>query len=888
MKQINNILIIDDNPFPTREACKVLIEKFSKYSFVSDNNVLLESFERIYSSQYKDLVTDFPIIRGKELYLQFAENLTLTIYNYDPIRHQSDNQNNILRILKDNNINIFWCDRGHSPFEIKGASMYKLDYGYNAKSDILFENRDIVNQLITNNLKQVAVYTYNPELTEREAENRKDIIIEKFESKLKINDIYVIETSSVFNIFNGNDSLSSGSKEDKFLGTLKAYELYGKLLGSILFDLFLQLNENKLKLSRSQNRYNFFNANNREILGYFKLLNSNNIDIIPFIDPNKVPNKDTNTNHGFNLGLISFYGDIFGEEYFLIDAPYKEYYEQYDHLLQNPPEKINSIFNISTEDNRLNTDSKDLKERWMYYKYKRINKDFVFCHKIHEDLNGKEHLTEKYLPLLHTAIFYEPYFYEDIFPFNRFYKCDSKTICFQDDIDAIEILYYYKKIILKSIVGYIHFAVWRKGGQNIINFEKLIDGIWDNYYKLIEPKIKETLINVSINEIHKQATNAAVSQVMARNMSHNIGSHVLNKLVNEKYLRNFIKGRVKKINYYADEIDLSTSYDQIAKFNNYIRCRIDYLSDMSFSVPIMQTTKKAYSDIYKGIDRVLLLLENITGLSNFKYSITFEKIVGGEVIKLTEQNDYSLAIPNDVLGCQALYNIIENIIRNTAKHRIDKEKPKTVFTVRIREIDFDESILNDTHLTKEYQEHCCIEIFDDIDLTDVCEHESDGKLIPYIKWLCKAQNKIINDPILDLNNKLRASSLGLIEMEASAAYLRQLEVNLIDDPEYKVLNNLDYFNASKKLDILKAVIIENNSEKYLGYRIFIKKPQEVLIVTDNQQIISADKKSELHRDGVWIVSIKEFTTHIHENKRVYNHQFVIHDGLEDVTISTLA
>lgn len=240
--------------------------------------------------------------------------------------------------------------------------------------------------------------------------------------------------------------------------------------------------------------------------------------------------------------------------------------------------------------------------------------------------------------------------------------------------------------------------------------------------------------------------------------------------------------------------------------------------------------------------------------------------MGGEVIKLTEQNDYSLAIPNDVLGCQALYNIIENIIRNTAKHRIDKEKPKTVFTVRIREIDFDESILNDTHLTKEYQEHCCIEIFDDIDLTDVCEHESDGKLIPYIKWLCKAQNKIINDPILDLNNKLRASSLGLIEMEASAAYLRQLEVNLIDDPEYKVLNNLDYFNASKKLDILKAVIIENNSEKYLGYRIFIKKPQEVLIVTDNQQIISADKKSELHRDGVWIVSIKEFTTHIHENR----------------------
>lgn len=405
--------------------------------------------------------------------------------------------------------------------------------------------------------------------------------------------------------------------------------------------------------------------------------------------------------------------------------------------------------------------------------------------------------------------------------------------------------------------------------------------------KRLTEKLSIRMIHYYENEEKlKNALRAAVSQVMARNMSHNIGSHVLNKLVNAEYLEKFIENReTKDNNYETKETKPSTSYDQIAKFNNYIRCRMDYLSDMSFSVPIMQTTKKAYSDIYKGISGVLLLLENITGLSDFKYSIKFEKIIADVVIELTEQNDYSLAIPNDVLGCQALYNIIENIIRNTAKHRIDKKKPKTVFTIRIREIDFDESILNDTHLTKEYQEHCCIEIFDDIDLTYVHDHESDGKPIPYIKWLCKAQNKIINDPILDLNNKLRASSLGLIEMEASAAYLRQLEVNLIDDPEYRVLNNLKYCNKSKKLDIIKAVIIENNKEKYLGYRIFIKKPQEVLIVTDNQQIISADKKSELHRDGVWIVSSKEFKTHIHENRKVYNHQFVIHDVLEDITIS---
>lgn len=886
MKQINNILIVDDNPFPTRETCKVLIEKFSKYCFVSDNNALLESFNQIYNSQYTDLVTDFPKIRGKELYLQFAENLTITIYNYDPTKPQSDNQIKILRILKDNNINIFWCDRGHSPFEIKGGSMYELDYGYNTKSDKLFENEDIVSQLIINNLKQVAVYTFNPELTEREAESRKDKIIKIFKSKLNINDIYIIETSSALNLFNKNDYLSSGKEKDNFLGTLKAYKLYGKLLGSILFDLFLQLKSNKIKLTSNQNRYNFFNSNNREILGYFKLLNSKNVTIIPTFQPDEKPRIDLDKDSGLNLGLISFYGNIFSQEYFLIDSPYKEYYQYYDDLLQKDTEKINSIFDFSI-DNILNENSKDFKERWMYFKYKKSDSKFVFCHKTHNDLKDKDHLVEKYLPLLHTAIFYEPDFYEDKFPFTNFQKCNSEIIFSENDIDSIEIFYFFKKISLKGIDGYIHFAVWRRGTEKIFNLESLIDGFWENYYKLIEPKIEQTLIDIILKETLNQSIKAAIAQVMARNSSHNIGSHVLNNLTDGSTLSKITYYECKSYQPLSELKDLkeeSKIINQLALFNNYVKCRMDYLADITFGTPVMHTNKKVYTELYKDFDRVRLLLDNISGLSkNFPFEIKFT--LNGNAI--TTENDFCIALPNDLLGSQAFYNIIENVIRNTAKHNQTK-LGTTIFTINLKEITDDLNKVADIELLYE------VEIFDDIKITGekiFTQNEiqiqqkyhqktltDKNVAVTKINWLVFCQNEQLNLSVLDEkhNNQLRNSSLGLLEMEASAAYLRKLDIANIEDDAFEVEYDNKFNNKHGSINILKAI----NKNGALGYRFFVSKPTEFLFVGDFNEI-TLGRYTELLKMGIWFRTADDFKKEVKkESGTVFNHQFIFHQSVQ--------
>ena len=103
---------------------------------------------------------------------------------------------------------------------------------------------------------------------------------------------------------------------------------------------------------------------------------------------------------------------------------------------------------------------------------------------------------------------------------------------------------------------------------------------------------------------------------MARNTSHNIGAHVMNKLID-----NLNSIDIKNFTNYLPIPDILPSgeeeiFKQIAFFNNYVKCRMDYLSDISFGTPLMQTNKYAHNEIFKEFDKVRLLLENISGLSN--------------------------------------------------------------------------------------------------------------------------------------------------------------------------------------------------------------------------------------------------------------------------------
>ena len=450
----------------------------------------------------------------------------------------------------------------------------------------------------------------------------------------------------------------------------------------------------------------------------------------------------------------------------------------------------------------------------------------------------------------------------------------------------------------------------------------------------------------------KAAVRSAIAQVMARNLSHNYGSHVLNHLLRAtlgtfafrnnpyKSLYNSTLGvEAKKKELYWQIIYLIRQLDediktlkikevndevvdklreaiqsvspvkaenltnetlrQIVYFLSHLKCRVDYISDISFGAPTIQTSRRVYGDIFKELDRVSLLMNHISGLEeHFEYEIHIE---GLDNKKLDGQNDLLVAIPNDVVGTHAFYNILENIIRNTAKHSQGKTGEKKtgksiVFIVVFSNIDttdftdtldamvFSNDNTEDKALKSKLKEEAqglyCVEIFDTI-----CLDENTAEN------LVNAQNKRLNEPVFE-GERPRGHSLGLVEMEASAAYLRKLSTNVIDDELFHVINKEEdseqynaykdlYYNPYGQFNLLKAIMkqADEKGKYYFGYRFFMLRPQEVLMVVDDDQ---EQKFSPLHnpKEGVWIVTKAKFIQTLSGDK-VFNHEFVVYED-EDV------
>ncbi len=373
----------------------------------------------------------------------------------------------------------------------------------------------------------------------------------------------------------------------------------------------------------------------------------------------------------------------------------------------------------------------------------------------------------------------------------------------------------------------------------------------DSFFASVSSEKTAELFQKKDKDLQQAATRAAISQVMARNMSHNIGSHVMNILVNEKYLGKFNPESLLSYKTKLQIEDYSTTFSQLAIYNNYVKSRMDYLADITFGTPVMLSNKKTYNDVFCELDKVRLLLENISGRGEkFRYNISFKY----NEIELNDKNDISLAIPNDVLGCQAFYNIIENVIRNTAKHGSLSTDEECTFTINIRDIKPEEV---DSKLKFEANTLYCVEIHDNIKV-------SNANII-------EEQNDKINKRILDDSNQLRSESLGMIEMDASAAYLRQLDIVSINSDDYDVEDNKKLHN-SFHFNILKAFNAspEPDISTILGYRFFVKKPQEALIVTD----LEIDDEDHLTKKGITVISCVNFKKQL-ESDNAFNHEFLI-------------
>jgi len=354
-------------------------------------------------------------------------------------------------------------------------------------------------------------------------------------------------------------------------------------------------------------------------------------------------------------------------------------------------------------------------------------------------------------------------------------------------------------------------------------------------------------------QIRTQATKAAIAQVMARNMSHNLGSHVFSNLIDADVCRKISDGQDSGRHDYErmSLLQDTSGIPQLAYFNRYLKSRMDYLSEVSFGVSDLVTTKMLLGDVLKDLDSVRLLLDHISGISGFSYC--FKVRYNGQ--ELTPAKDLGLAFPSDVLGCQAFYNIIENIIRNTAKHHNGSKSDNPVeFSIEVKDIPA-EGI-------EEAEDLYCVEI-----TNGLAEEDIDS--------LVKAQNRRINNPVLDPDNNLRHEALGLLEMKASAAFLRQINLVDIDSESYLAENHTDYHYSmgAKHLSLLKAFEAPDHS---LGYRFYLQKPKDFLLVGSWKKVKDRDS---LRRLGIQFLSWTNFKSSIRAGK-AFPHRFLLFDGEE--------
>lgn len=176
-------------------------------------------------------------------------------------------------------------------------------------------------------------------------------------------------------------------------------------------------------------------------------------------------------------------------------------------------------------------------------------------------------------------------------------------------------------------------------------------------------------------ETVQHSTKAAMTAIMSRNLSHNIGSHVLS------YWKNRLQDESNT------DAGTYTSMQAVVKSSKelleYLQLRMDFIAEISTSVPCSEISLDFVNDIVnpmirpneekypegrlKSISPLLEYLAHSEGINlHGRISLSVDPRLGGNA---------RVSIPNGLIGIHAIYSLFENFIRNGAKHYAAKDDP---------------------------------------------------------------------------------------------------------------------------------------------------------------------------------------------------------------------
>jgi hypothetical protein len=347
-------------------------------------------------------------------------------------------------------------------------------------------------------------------------------------------------------------------------------------------------------------------------------------------------------------------------------------------------------------------------------------------------------------------------------------------------------------------------------------FRPLVEQIIDSRYKV---------------KVDEHAENAAVAAIMGRNMSHNIGSHVLTSINLKDVTAN----------------NLDSFKDEQARFFTYLQKRMALLAKINSPNADWGEPLFFVKEVLGGFFKQSLLLNNLISDQGGweKNKISFKCYLPKEDEPLEFKycdnkkewlpnrgkiNDVLISISDGEIGLQAFYIFCEGLIRNSAKYGTVGNKKKN--------LDLDSENIDKSEL-KIYE------------LTFLLK-ESNDPLIegsPYVLEISDNKSLSSDELIKKIESTLTSSlvskvktNLGILEMREAAKYLQQ------DLKKDKYRHN-DY-ERYLPLWVKKKNF---NNEPFLTYGMHFPRPK-IIGMVDFEDL---SKLQEWIKDGVYVVNKKE-------------------------------
>lgn len=481
----------------------------------------------------------------------------------------------------------------------------------------------------------------------------------------------------------------------------------------------------------------------------------------------------------------------------IICSSIKKLYEEFLSSLNGSPALYDIVVTEISEDNRFYS-------FWFSYPKEVLNNYYYHIYNFINNTGGKTLMLINNYENKYTSILFEENNkkddYYEIDPDNMYYSLHDEVFRYKKIKNVDALLNNWNKYVHKNIgissfmfskiyykIDDRYFVSAINTGWNYSTFQKvkkdriLVDKIIEKFLWRHSLNVVATDIN---RELKKKSILSNVAQISSRNMSHNIGSHVLANLIKyieSEYFQIFgiTEESIKEKHDNAKEIE------KLISFLEYVMHRMDFLADIATAEPLMEVTSDIFDDVISKFIENDHIKSYITG-NERKFEIFYEK---------KNQGDSFIALPNDLLGSHAIYVILENIIRNTAKHS------------QISDQKFIIQVLAD--INEKYPDYVRLLIYDNIKTSN-------------IDSLIKQQNNHLKQSILDKNRDLRREAWGILEMKIAAAYLRKVPLHLIDSVQYAPCEDTN----NSKPALLRAI----NCEGALGYEFYMHKPRECLVI----------------------------------------------------------